>query len=451
MSYPEILDYIYGLQKFGIKLGLQNMRCFLDLLGHPERDFPSIHIAGTKGKGSTAAMIASILSAHGYRVGLYTSPHLQNFTERFSINGQPIAQERVCEIARELRALLEGELHGRTAGGDTLFLQSITYFEFITAMALRYFSSEKVDVAVVEVGLGGRLDATNVLDPLVSVITNIDYEHTEFLGETLGAIAREKGGIVKKGRPVVSGVVQPGAAEIIGEISRLREAPLDLLGRDFTAESVLETPFVQYLDYRETGDRSLLNLRLPLLGVHQQWNAALALRVCSILNSLGFSLAEPAIREGLACTRWPGRFQVLRYRPAVIVDGAHTPASMEHVLATVKRHFPRKRFAVVLGIMKDKEVGKIVERVVSSGGEIIATEPRLERSVAACEIAHRARELGGSAEVCEDVGEALRSAMSRLEKEDCLLVTGSLFTVGEALTAYTESTSQSGIEVQSRG
>ncbi|MBI3013855.1 MAG: bifunctional folylpolyglutamate synthase/dihydrofolate synthase, partial [Candidatus Tectomicrobia bacterium] len=322
MSYPEILEYIYSLQKFGIKLGLQNMRCFLDLLGHPERDFPSIHIAGTKGKGSTAAMVASILSAHGYRVGLYTSPHLQSFTERFSINGRAISQERVCGIARELQALLDRELHDKPGGGDTLFLQSITYFEFVTAMAFRYFSTEKVDVAVVEVGLGGRLDATNVVDPLLSVITNIDYEHTQYLGETLEAIAREKGGIIKKGRPVVSGVVQSGPAQVIEEISRVREAPLDLLDRDFGAVSVLETPFVQYLDYRETGRGPLVNLRLPLLGVHQQWNAALALRVCSILPALGFSLTESGLRDGLASTRWPGRLQVVRYRPVLIVDGA---------------------------------------------------------------------------------------------------------------------------------
>jgi len=451
MSYPEILEYIYGLQKFGIKLGLQNIRCFLDLLGHPERDFPSIHVAGTKGKGSTAAMVAAILSAHGYRVGLYTSPHLQSFTERFSINGRAISPDRVCQIARELRTLLDRELHDKPGGGDTLFLQSITYFEFVTAMAFRYFSSEKVDAAVVEVGLGGRLDATNVVDPLVSVITNIDYEHTQYLGETLEAIAREKGGIIKKGRPVVSGVVRPGPAQVIEEICRVREAPLDLLGRDFDVESVLETPFVQYLNYRETGRRPFVNLPLPLLGVHQQWNAALALRVCSILPSLGFSLTESGIREGLASTRWPGRFQVVRYRPALIVDGAHTPASMGHVLEAVRRHFPSKRLVVILGIMQDKAVGRIVEKVVSAGAEILAAEPRLERSAPACEIARRARELGGSADVCEDVGEALRLAMSRLEEEDCLLVTGSLFTAGEALTAYAESISQRSVEVESTG
>lgn len=447
MTYPEILDYIYGLQKFGIKLGLQNMRCLLERLGRPERDFPAVHIAGTKGKGSTAALVASILSTHGYRVGLYTSPHLQEFTERFRIDGRPISRKRACEVALELKAVLDRALLETPASGDTLFLQSITYFEFVTAMAFRYFSREKVDVAVIEVGLGGRLDATNVIDPLVSVITNIDYEHTEYLGETLEAIAREKGGIVKAGRPAVSGVRKPGPARVIADIARARGAALEVLGREFSVECVRETPFVQYVRYREE-ERVLDNLCLPLLGEHQQWNAALALRVCSALNRLGFALTESDLREGLAGTRWPGRFQVLSYRPAVIVDGAHTPASMESVLRAVERLFPGRALTVVLGVMRDKDIGGVVGKVVAAGAEVIAAEPRLDRSLPAREIARKVRESGGRAEVCEEVGEAVRLALNRCGPEDVLLVTGSLFTVGEALTACAD-TALRGNEVRS--
>ena len=310
-AYDQALSYLYGLQKFGMKFGLSKTENLLQAFGRPQDQLKLIHIAGTNGKGSVAAMAASIFSRAGYRVGLYTSPHLVDFRERFQINGRLIPPGETLDLIREVRERTNPE-------------EPPTFFELVTAMALIYFARKKVDLAIIEVGLGGRLDATNIIRPRVTAITTLSLEHQEYLGNTLRQIAWEKGGIIKPGIPLVSGVTQPAAREVISRLCREKGAPLFLAGRDFQTRKIAGGRF----NYTGFG-KVYQGLRNKLLGPHQIRNAGLALSLVNLWPVEGKNLSEDSIREGLLRVNWPGRMEVWTERPRIVLDGAHNPAAMK--------------------------------------------------------------------------------------------------------------------------
>lgn len=415
MNYAEAIAYLYGLQKFGIKLGLANIKNLLSSLGNPHKKFPAIHIAGTNGKGSTAALLSSVLTQAGFKTGLYTSPHLTSFTERIRINNRLISKKDVVRLTTLLK-------------NKSPALVSITYFEVVTAMAFLYFEEQKVDFAILEVGMGGRLDATNVVSPLLSIITTISKEHEFYLGPTLGKIAREKAGIIKRGRPVITGVTQPTLITLFKKRCKLLNSRLYRLGKDFNLTATESDTF----DYHGmTFD--LKGIRLGLRGSFQVANAGLALAAVDVLRSKAFHVDTKAILKGLRKLSWPGRLEVVNNAPLVILDGAHNPAAMKSLKNTLCNDFDFNKFVLVLGIMEDKNIKKMIQEIVQAAHLIILTRPRMERAATTAVLSRVLEEFNGkNYHIIEDVRKATQFALSKAHRDDLVCITGSLFTIGEA-------------------
>jgi dihydrofolate synthase/folylpolyglutamate synthase len=416
MSYPETLEYLYGLQKHGIKLGLDSVVALLARLGQPQYRYRTIHIGGTNGKGSTAAMAASMLQAAGYRVGLYTSPHLVDFRERILVNGEPITEEGVTSLTAQCREL---------AGPDLV----LTFFEFTTALAFQYFADSGVEVAVVEVGMGGRFDATNVLKPLVSVITNVALDHQAYLGETVPAIAFEKAGIIKTGTPVVTGRLSPEAAEMIGGISTERGAPRFGLDREFQAEGDPATGF-RY----EGLKTSYRGLSCPLAGAHQLENVACALAALELASDRGLAVSEEAIRAGLRRTVWEGRLEIVEQHPTLLLDGAHNPAAgtvLAAHLAVYRREHPGSRIILVVGMMGDKDRDGFLTLLLPLADEVVLTQAQLPRAASAQDLSASLGPWAGPRHAKVPPADALALARRLASPMDLICVTGSLVLVGE--------------------
>jgi len=413
-GYGETLDYLYGLEKFGIVLGLDNVRWILSLLGDPQNSFKAVHIAGTNGKGSVAAMVSTVLREAGFRTGAYTSPHLVSFTERITMDGEPIGEEEVVDLTQSIKDRIERQDRGRR----------FTFFDFTTALAFDLFRRKGVEVAIVEVGLGGRLDSTNVVLPLVRVITNVGLDHQDYLGNTIEAIAREKAGIIKENVPVVTGAKGP-ALTIIREAAKDR-ADLYVLGEAFSYVKKGE----QMMSYRGIG-ASFDDFSLSLRGDHQLFNGALALCVLELLNTRGYSLDEPCIRKGLASAEWPGRLELASRRPGgplILYDGAHNPDGARTLAAYLKTHFPDRRKILVFGVMKDKAYGEMLVELLPVVQAAILTRPEIERAAPPADVAACAP----GSQVTHSVKEALELAFAEAGNEDLIVVAGSFYTVGEA-------------------
>ncbi|MGA7671001.1 MAG: folylpolyglutamate synthase/dihydrofolate synthase family protein [Nitrolancea sp.] len=436
MNYREAISYIIDRSGYdrgfvanpfdAETVGLRRTAWLLDSLGNPQGAVPAIHVAGTKGKGSTAAFLAAILRASGRRVGLYTSPHLHTFRERIQIDGEPITEERFASLTAEI-----APLNARLAGENPDWGEA-TAFEVSTALAFLAFARAEVDVSVIEVGLGGRLDATNVIDPKVSVITSISYDHTHILGETLGEIAAEKGGIIKPGRPVVSAAQQPEAAETLRRTATERGCELLMGGVDWQSSGMSSSFALRgpWGDYRD--------LSSALVGRHQVENAATAVAACWVLDRDGFAVPEAAIRTGLATVSWPGRFELLRTDPTVIVDGAHNVDSAQRLAETLAEEYGGHHLTLILGIADDKDVEQMVRVLAPLANRIIATSshhPRAakaERIVAAVE---RLEPPLPEIVVEQDVRSAVRSALGSVGRADVICATGSLYVVAESREA----------------
>ena len=391
MNYAATIEYLFGIRLFGQKLGLETMRASLSQLGNPERQLRFIHIAGTNGKGSVAAMCAAVLAAAGYRTGLYTSPHLVSLCERFQINGLPITEAEVVRLVEKLRPILE-----------TQQPRPATFFEAVTILALEYFREQQVDVVVWETGLGGRLDATNAVTPLVSVITNVAFDHMQYLGETLEQIAGEKAGIIKPGIPVVTGA-DGVALTVIRQVCADLRAPLTVV-----VDGVNRT---------------------PLLGRHQAGNCAVAE---AALRASGLDISDTQLRDGLAQTRWPGRFQIVRRDPVVVLDGAHNAAGATSLAGTLREQFAGKRLALVLGVLRDKNYEEMCRILAPLAVTICCTRVNSERSNDPGLLATLCRRANPNAkvEVFQDLAAAYRAAGVAA---DVVVITGSLFLVGEAM------------------
>jgi len=413
--YPQALEKLYRLQMFGIKFGLSNTNNLLKAMGDPHLGRRYLHVAGTNGKGSVAAMAGSVLEASGLRVGLYSSPHLVRFTERFRINGREMPRETVVTLAEELLGVINPQ-------------EPPTFFEVVTAMALVYFAREDVDVAIMEVGMGGRLDSTNVISPLVTVITNITLEHQDYLGRRLLDIAGEKAGIIKTGVELVTGVSQRPVVTFIESRCGEKKAPLTRLGQHVRYR---RTP--GGLNYYGTS-HTFRGLRVGLPGSFQDRNAALALAALEALERKGIPLREDSLRTGLARVNWPGRMHLMSSNPAVVVDGGHNPAAVRALARALPGAFSYKRLILVLGIMADKDIPTMVREIVPVADRVIYTRPVYARA-AEPEVLHRAAAgLGRPGEIAPTLSQALDKAKKIADADDLILVTGSLFTAGEALS-----------------
>ncbi len=423
MSYREALAWIHSIERFGMNQGLQRIEALLGYLGDPHKKLKFLHIGGTNGKGSTAVLAASILQSAGYRTGLYTSPYLQDFTDRMSVDGAEIPRDDLAGLVSIVRPLAE------KIAGDPRLGQP-TQFEVVTAIAFAYFARVKPDIVVLEVGLGGRLDATNVVLPLVTIITTVSLEHTRVLGKTVEAIAAEKAGIVKEKTEVVT-QAQGAALGVIEGICRRRGAPLYRLGKEFRAEFLSGDLHRQTFDYQGLA-QNLKGLGIPLLGEHQIANASVALAALELLGKRGFVLTEEALRSGLSQTRWPGRLEILRRDPLVVIDGAHNLEAFQGLRRALPKIFSYRKMILVLGILQDKAVEGILAEIVPLAYKLILTRPNSPRAADPRRVERIAAKLfQGQILVEEEIVSALQRAFALASPEDLILIAGSLYLISE--------------------
>ncbi len=413
--------------RLGIKTTLGPITALLEQLGHPEHSFPSVHVGGTSGKGSTATFIASMLSAAGYRVGLFTKPHLSSVRERFVIDGHPIPAEEMLRLIERV-----GQYEA----------EKPTWFELMTALAFQYFYEQRMDLGVIEVGLGGTYDATNVLLPELSVLTNIGLDHTEILGDTVEKIAADKAGIIKTGRRVVCGVTQPSVIGIVEQQSRKAGAALKLLGRDFSSENVAISTSGSQFDFHMPGAQPLAqysNLALSVLGRHQVINATVALAAVLTLGEAGYPVTEEALRSGLAQTRMPGRMEMVGHQPVLLLDSAHSPPKMAALAEALRSLFPGRRNTGVLAFSQGHD----------AAASLTVLAPLLHRAIltsfnATTDYGSRHAQHAGAlaALLAErfpsiklhielDPFRAVELARSMTDPQDLICVTGSIFLVGQ--------------------
>ncbi|MBI4769551.1 MAG: bifunctional folylpolyglutamate synthase/dihydrofolate synthase [Chloroflexi bacterium] len=438
-DYASLHSYRYAPETFDPG----RMHALMARLGDPQERYPAIHIAGTKGKGSVAALCAAALRAAGYRTGLYTSPHLQDFTERIQVDGVPIPPEAVAGLVSELRPHAES-------------LPGITTFELTTALGFLYFARAGVQAAAIEVGLGGRLDATNILaQPAVTVITSLSLDHTHLLGNTLAQIAAEKAGILKPGVPLVLAPQPVEALARVAEIAAARGVPVTLIGNDWLLSAVDHSLDGQRFRLwrapgAPAGDRDPgwvaapwpgsgasapdgLELEIPLLGEHQMENAAVAYVALQVAGERGLPLPEAAIRQGFKSVRWPGRFEILRRQPPLVVDSAHNRDSARKLHLALQEYFPARPVTLIFGASGDKDVAGMLDELLPHVRRAILTRANHPRACDPEELAQLAAGRGCPVEVCFPVSAALAHALEQAQPDELVLVTGSLFVVGEAL------------------
>ena len=402
-SYHKAIEFLHNLQWFGTTLGLENTFRLAELAGNPQNKLRFIHVAGTNGKGSTCAMLESIYRAAGLQVGLFTSPHLISFRERIQVNRELISEADVARLVDDIQPLLKQfsrEHHP-------------TFFEVVTVMALRHFAGQKCDLVIWETGLGGRLDATNIVTPLASVITNIALDHQQWLGNTLEKIAAEKAGIIKAGVPVITAADQPEVLKVIGQIAREKNAPLNKVGQASRLSRAGGTP------------------ALPLLGQHQKLNAAIAAETVKVLQKQ-IPVSEEQLRHGLSQLNWPGRLQLVdRGDQKILLDGAHNIASTESLRAALKENFPQANATLVLGILRDKDWPQMCEILAPIAKKIFTVPVSSERTASPTELAEACGRANPKAEVT--ICSSLANALEITAAEKFLIVTGSLYLVGEAM------------------
>lgn len=415
--YNQALDYLYSFVDYSLKksselaaanFDLSRMRDFLALLGDPQNASPAIHVAGTKGKGSTSALCASALQAAGYKTGLYTSPHLLDFCERIQINGQPIPHAALADLVDEIRPAVQK-------------IARLTTFELTTALGFLYFARQGCSAAVIEVGLGGRLDATNLLTPRVSVITALSYDHTAVLGDTLEKIAAEKAGIIKTGIPVVSAPQSPQALSTLTAIAAQRRAPLTLIGRDLAF-----APLQHSLRGQSFRLGPAAEFHIPLLGAHQIENAACAY---AALKNSGLALSEEALRAGFAAVRWPCRFEIFQLEnPPIILDSAHNEDSFRRLAQTLREYFPGRPVVLLLGISEDKHLAAMLAAMHGIITRLIVTRSLHPRALEPEKIIPQAEQAGLNCEALTPVEAAVARGLAVARQENAVLLSaGSMF------------------------
>lgn len=452
-SYQEALDYLYSFIDYSVERSyrysaevfeLNRVRLLLDRLGNPHNKYPSIHIAGTKGKGSVAAFISSCLQAGGYKTGLYTSPHLQRFTERIQVDHEEIEEQSMAEIVDLLRAHVPA-------------VPDLTTYELITTLGFLYFEKRGVDVAVIEVGLGGRLDATNVISPLTSVITSISYDHMHLLGDSLSEIAREKAGIIKPGIPMVSSPQQYEVEAVLTKIAQENSSPMILVGRDWLFSPGKHSLEGQSLFIWSHEEQSMMDLYvesageeewvpprydISLLGYHQVVNATTAYAALKIVDEAGMPLSNQHIANGFSDAVWAGRFQVLSHKPVIIVDSSHNRDSALKLRIALDDYFPGQDVTLIFGASEDKDISGMFTELMPRVSKIIVTQADHPRATPIDKLAKQARVFGLSVELITPVSAALEQAIGTVDQDEIVLATGSLFVAGEVLTAWKSKTTK---------
>jgi len=417
ISYQETLDYLYGLEHFGISLGLENINELCLASGNPQNKLSIVHVAGSNGKGSTIAFLKQLLRAHGLSVGVYSSPHLRHFSERIVVNETPISEAEIVALTRKLRPIVEK------------IPRIVTFFDFTTCMALLHFAEKMPDIVLLETGLGGRLDATNVArDPLLTMITNIALEHEEFLGSTLLEVAAEKAGILKPGVALVSGVKNDEVRDFLSAKQREMAAAGYFLGRDFRLRRSADGSFSYF------GVENKFNsLRITMPGRHQQDNATLALRALESLSHEGlFEIDPDLVADALLKVTWPGRLQKVASNPDIYLDGAHNPHGIRALEPELKRLKGDRRLVLLLGVMKDKRIKEMTSKIAPLADEIIVTQAPLDRACLPERLADEVKNYCSVVTVTNSVADALALARERARVEDLIFLTGSLYCVGEA-------------------
>jgi dihydrofolate synthase/folylpolyglutamate synthase len=426
MNYDEAVAWIDSFHQFGIKLGLKQIEQVLQQLDNPHQKIKAIHVAGTNGKGSVCRFMSSILRCEGYKTGLYLSPHLIDFRERFQLNDKYISKNRFVEIVKQVKPVVN-----KYISNDG----QLTYFEVCTIIAFVFFSEEQVDYAVIEVGLGGRYDATNVVEPLLSVITNVSLDHQKHLGDSIKEIAIEKAGIIKSEIPVVTGA-EGIALSAIKKTCELHKVPLRIVTSDMieTVPSVTDQHILFHGFFHD------YEVRTYQLGIYQAINVAVSIASIEILQQRGVYITKESIINGIEQMNHPGRMQVLSHHPYIIVDGAHNPDAMKLAVKSITTLFPSKKIIVIFGVMKDKDIKNILNEIIPIASKIIVTEPELERSEKSGKIAEFILELNQSIDLIQttSVNGALKKAIEMAHNDDVIFGTGSLFTVGEIIQILKE-------------
>ncbi|MBN9653847.1 bifunctional folylpolyglutamate synthase/dihydrofolate synthase [Halobacillus sp. GSS1] len=416
MEYEEAIDWIHSREKFKVKPGLKRMEWMMERLGHPEKKFRSVHIAGTNGKGSTLSFLRYILQQQGMSVGTFTSPYIEKFNERISVDGQSIQDEALAEFVLRVKPLSE-EL-GQTHLGEP------TEFEIITAVAMLYFSETSLDLVLIETGLGGRFDSTNILTPVLSLITNIGHDHMNVLGSTIREIAEEKAGIIKPEIPVVTGVKQQEAIEVITQKARSCHSKVFRLGRDFNITHQSSSDDGEsFVFANETFHPETFVSQMK--GPHQVENASLAIQAAEVLRALGIQIDRNLYRKGITSTRWPARFEKVMDAPLTIIDGAHNEEGTSALVETVKRHYADKRVVLVYSALEDKPVKKMLNQLESVVDKAYMTTFEFPRALKGHELA----EYSDIAETVaiEDYKQAIQIASEQVGEDGILLITGSLY------------------------
>jgi dihydrofolate synthase/folylpolyglutamate synthase len=436
-AYQAALDYIYRFVDFSRthqenlapeNFNLSRMRALMALLGNPDQSFKSIHVAGTKGKGSVSAFCASALQEAGFKTGLYTSPHLKVFEERIQINREKISKEDFVQLVEEIKP-------------HVAEIPWLTTFEITTALAFWYFARQEIDIAVIEVGLGGRLDATNVITPLVSVITSISRDHTRVLGNTLSAIATEKGGIIKPGVPVVLAPQRPEPRQRIVEIATERGCALSQVGIDYPfkikSRSLHGQVFAIWQNQHQ--NNMSLDLEIPLLGDHQVENAATAYIALKTIRDLGVNISHETIQQGLAKTFWAARFEILQYDPPVIIDAAHNPYSARALRSTLDQYYPDKPMILITGMSADKDIQGMLDAWLSRTVHIITTQSGHPRAIQPHDLAEMIRKFTDVPVTSQQTAaEAVDAALEMIAEDQLIIATGSVFEVASVRVAWME-------------
>jgi dihydrofolate synthase/folylpolyglutamate synthase len=424
---------MYGFRRFGIKLGLSTIKKILAGLGDPQDTFACIHVAGTNGKGSVASSLASILHRSGYKTGLYTSPHLVRFNERIQVNKRPITNEKVVASYGAVQDAHFGK-------------RDPTFFEFTTAMAFFEFAAQKVDWAVIETGMGGRLDATNIIKPELSIITNISLEHREYLGNTLTQIAGEKAGIIKNRTPLVTGIRQKKAFAEIKRIAAEKKAPLFRLGTDFKVRRNQEQTFSYY------GIKNVWhNLQTALPGSYQVDNAALVLAACELIGKNAAAITLKHIQEGLSKNHWPGRLEIVSKNPFIILDGAHNLAAARNLAKFLSTNLAGKAITLVIGILDDKPYKAMLKSLLSPVTRVIVTRAKINRALEPQKLYEAAKNLNPEVTIIPDVGQAIKNAVETTPRHGAICIAGSLYVVGEAKEAFEKGEISSAIGMMGFG
>jgi len=426
MTYDEALEFIRHTQRFGMKPGLHTISELLEHMGNPHKKLRYIHIAGTNGKGSTAAFISSILIESGYKTGIFTSPHIQRTTERIKVNNVEMEQSQFARLTEWIQSKIKIILeHGGCHP---------TEFEILTAMAFQYFYEQGCDVVVLEVGLGGRLDSTNVIDtPDLGVITAISYDHMNILGNTIREIATEKAGIIKRGGDIVTYLNPPSVTEVIE--NACKEKGAELHNTDFSSIKMLE----QDLEGQTFSYKQYASLKISLLGEHQVKNAAVAVHAAEVLKSKGYDITEKTILKGLLKARWPGRLEVLRRNPVLVIDGAHNAEGVAALKKSLDSLFPGQALTFIMGVLGDKDYRSMLAQILPGCAKLYTVTPNSNRALPAADLAKAAEEYCENIEICGTVEAAVNKSLAETPKNGVICAFGSLFYIGEVRSTLKKS------------